>query len=121
GLGQGLRQCMILPIKSAIEAIDPCLEEADLTLGASRAKVFLRVTLPLSMPGVQSGVILVFVLAASAYVIPMLLGGGRVQTMATIIVQQLLGGLLWPFGAALALVLSCAVALLLVIFALVTR
>jgi len=112
---------MILPIKNAIEAIDPRLEEAARTLGATQAKVFLRVTLPLSMPGVQSGVILVFVLAASAYVIPMLLGGGRVQTMATIIVQQLLGGLLWPFGAALALVLSCAVALLLVIFALVTR
>jgi putative spermidine/putrescine transport system permease protein len=112
---------MILPIKNAIEAIDPRLEEAARTLGASRAKVFLRVTLPLSMPGVQSGVILVFVLAASAYVIPMLLGGGRVQTMATIIVQQLLGGLLWPFGAALALVLSSAIVVLLVIFGLVTR
>jgi len=83
--------------------------------------VFLRVILPLSMPGVQSGMILVFVLAASAYVIPMLLGGGRVQTMATVIVQQLLGGFLWPFGAALALVLAITVVLLLVLFAQVTR
>ena len=112
---------MILPIMNAIEAIDPRLEEAARTLGASRAAVFRRVILPLSMPGVQSGVILVFVLAASAYVIPMLLGGGRVQTMATVIVQQLLGGFLWPFGAALALVLSAVIALLLVIFALVTK
>src|SRR5262249_53965660 len=112
---------MILPIMNAIEAIDPRLEEAARTLGASRATVFLRVILPLSMPGVESGMILVFVLAASAYVIPMLLGGGRVQTMATVIVQQLLGGFLWPFGAALALVLSIVVVLLLVLFALVTR
>jgi len=112
---------MILPIMNAVEAIDPRLEEAARTLGASRATVFRRVILPLSMPGVQSGIILVFVLAASAYVIPMLLGGGRVQTMATVIVQQLLGGFLWPFGAALALVLSAAVALLLVGFALITK
>src|SRR5262249_49800323 len=112
---------MILPIMNAIEAIDPLLEEAARTLGASPAAVFRRVVLPLSMPGVQSGVILVFVLAASAYVIPMLLGGGRVQTMATVIVQQLLGGFLWPFGAALALVLSAAVVLTLVCFTLLTR
>jgi putative spermidine/putrescine transport system permease protein len=112
---------MILPIMNAIEAIDPRLEEAARTLGASQATVFCRVILPLSMPGVQSGVVLVFVLAASAYVIPMLIGGGRVQTMATVIVQQLLGGFLWPFGAALALVLSAAVTIALVGFTLLTR
>ncbi len=111
---------MILPIINAISGIDPRLEEAARTLGASRSKVFRRVILPLSMPGIQSGVILVFVLAASAYVIPMLLGGGRVQTMATIMVQQLLGSFLWPFGAAIALVLSCAVVLSLLAFALIT-
>jgi len=111
---------MVLPIINAIESIDPRLEEAASTLGASRMAVFRHVILPLSMPGVQSGVTLVFVLAASAYVIPMLLGGGRVQTMATVVVQQLLGGFLWPFGAALALVLSLAVVLVLVVFALAT-
>jgi putative spermidine/putrescine transport system permease protein len=112
---------MILPIMNAIEAIDPRLEEAARTLGASPVTVFRRVILPLSMPGVQSGIVLVFVLAASAYVIPMLIGGGRVQTMATAIVQQLLGGFLWPFGAALALVLSAAVTIALVSFTLLTR
>jgi len=61
------------------------------------------------------------VLAASAYVIPMLVGGGRVPTMATVIVQQLLGGFLWPFGAALALVLSAAVVLVLVGFIMLIR
>jgi len=112
---------MILPIMNAVEAIDPRLEEAARTLGASQVTVFRRVILPLSMPGVQSGVILVFVLAASAYVIPMLIGGGRVQTMVTVIVQQLLGGFLWPFGAALALVLSLAAILVLIGFTLLTR
>jgi putative spermidine/putrescine transport system permease protein len=107
---------VFLPIMNAIEGIDPRLEEAARTLGASQATVLRRVIVPLSMPGVQSGVILVFVLAASAYVIPMLIGGGRVPTMTTVIVQQLLGGFLWPFGAALALVLSAAVALVLVGF-----
>ena len=100
---------MILPLMNAIQSIDPHLEEAARTLGASRTRVFQRIVLPLILPGLQSGVILVFVLAASAYVIPMLLGGGRVQTLPTVMVQQLMGGLLWPFGAALALVLSFAV------------
>ena len=112
---------MILPIMNSIQSIDPRLGEAALTLGASDWKTFRRVTLPLSLPGVQSGVILVFVLTASAYVIPMLLGGGQVATTPTIVVQQLLGSLLWPFGAALALVLSMAVLTIIVLFALLTR
>lgn len=112
---------MILPIMNTIQGIDPRLEEAARTLGASQATVFRRVIFPLSMPGVQSGVILVFVLSASAYVIPMLLGGGRVQTMPTIVVQQLLGSFLWPFGAALALVLSVSVVVVLLFFVAATR
>jgi putative spermidine/putrescine transport system permease protein len=100
---------MILPLMNAVQSVDPHLEEAARTLGASRMRVFRRVVLPLIIPGLQSGIILVFVLAASAYVIPMLLGGGRVQTLPTVMVQQLMGSLLWPFGAALALTLSLAV------------
>ena len=73
------------------------------------------------MPGIQSGVILVFVLTTSAYVVPMLLGGGQVITMPTLVVQQLLGTLLWPFGAALALVLALAGMLAIWAFARATR
>src|SRR5262249_37564567 len=98
-----------LPLMNAVQSVDPHLEEAARTLGASRIRVFRRVVLPLIIPGLQSGIILVFVLAASAYVIPMLLGGGRVQTLPTVMVQQLMGSLLWPFGAVLALTLSLAV------------
>lgn len=112
---------MILPIMNSIQGIDPRLEEAARTLGAPRHAVFRRVVLPMSMPGVQSGVILVFVLTASAYVIPMLLGGGRVQTMPTVVVQQLLGSFLWPFGAALALVLSLSVFISVAAFSMLTR
>jgi putative spermidine/putrescine transport system permease protein len=112
---------MILPIMNGLQAIDPKLREAALTLGASQRRAFLRVTLPLAMPGVQSGVILVFVLSASAYVIPMLMGGGQVNTTPTIVVQALMGNLLWPFGAALALVLSLAVLTLIGLFGMATR
>jgi len=97
---------MILPLTGAIQSIDPSLESAARSLGASRRQVFARIVLPLSMPGIQSGTILVFVLAMSAYVTPMLLGGGSVQTMATLVVQQLVDAFLWPVGAALALILS---------------
>lgn len=97
---------MILPIMNTIQSIDPRYEEAARTLGASRWQTFSKVLFPLSLPGVQSGLILVFVLTASAYVIPAVLGGGRVQTMPTLIVEQLLGSLLWPSGAAMAMILA---------------
>lgn len=96
---------MVLPLVGAIQGIDPRLEEAARSLGASRASVFRKVLLPLSLPGIQSGTILVFLLGCGAYVTPMLLGAGRVHTTTTTVVQ-LLEQFLWPFGAALALVLA---------------
>lgn len=96
---------MILPLMGAIQGIDPRLEEAARSLGATRGKVFWRVLFPLSMPGVQSGCILVFILSCGAYVTPALLGAGRVHTMTTEVIS-LLDQFLWPFGAALALILS---------------
>lgn len=109
---------MILPIMNAVQGIDPRFEEAARTMGASRWKVFRHVLLPMSLPGIQSGVILVFVLSASAFVIPVLLGGGQVQTLTTVMVQQLMGSLLWPFGAALALVLAVTITIATVVFVL---
>lgn len=98
---------MVLPLMGAIQGIDPRLEEAARSLGASRTKVFRRVVLPLSMPGVQSGCILVFVLSCGAYVTPALLGAGRVHTLTTEVVTML-DQFLWPRGAALALILASA-------------
>lgn len=97
---------MILPLIGNIQSIDPNLESAGRSLGASRAKVFWRIFLPLSLPGIQAGSILVFVLTLSAYVTPVMLGGAQVRTMTVLVVQQLVDIFQWPTGAALALVLS---------------
>jgi ABC-type spermidine/putrescine transport system permease subunit I len=97
---------MVLPITNALRNIEPALEEASASLGATRWETFCRVTLPLSLPGVLAGVILVFVLAISAFVTPSLLGGQTVVLMPSIVIQQLIGAFAWPFGAALAMTLS---------------
>jgi putative spermidine/putrescine transport system permease protein len=107
---------MILPLVSTIQSIDPALEEAARSLGASRVKSFFRVTLPLSLPGIQSGTILVFMLTISAYVIPVLLGALRVKILPTIVIQMLIDAFLWPFGAALALILAAAGAISVFLF-----
>jgi putative spermidine/putrescine transport system permease protein len=96
---------MILPLMGAIQSIDPRLEEAARSLGASRWRVMRRVVLPLSMPGIQSGCILVFILSCGAFITPVLLGAGRVHTLTTEVVTML-DQFLWPRGAALALILS---------------
>jgi putative spermidine/putrescine transport system permease protein len=112
---------MVLPIMSAIQGIDPSLEAAARSLGASRAVAFRRVLLPLARPGIQTGSILVFVLAISAYVTPALIGGLRVKTMAVTVVDALIDTFQWPFGSALALVLSVVGATCVIVFARLTR
>ena len=97
---------MILPVMGAIQGIDPALDLAARSLGANRRRVVWRVLLPLSLPGVQAGSILVFVLAISAYVTPALIGGLRVKTVAVSVVDALIDTFQWPFGSALALGLA---------------
>jgi putative spermidine/putrescine transport system permease protein len=97
---------MILPLVGVIQAIDPNLEQAARSLGASRLTVFRRVILPLSWPGIQAGTILVFILTLSAYVTPVMLGGAQVKTMSILVVQNLMENFQWPVGAAQALILS---------------
>jgi len=112
---------MVLPIMGALQAIDPALEDAARSLGASPRRVFRRVVLPLALPGVQSGAILVFVLAVSAYVTPVLIGGMRIKTMAVIVVETLIDQFQWPLGSALALILSATATLAVVLFMRLTR
>jgi putative spermidine/putrescine transport system permease protein len=97
---------VILPLLGNLQAISPDLAMAARSLGASRVRTFFRITLPLSLPGIQAGTILVFVLSISAYVTPAMLGGAGGRTMSVLVVQYLIDNFRWPAGAALALILA---------------
>lgn len=111
---------MVLPINNALRNIPESLTEAAASMGASRMQVFRDVTLPLSFPGIQPGMILVYVLAVAAYVTPALLGGQMVSTMPTLIIGELTGTFQWPFGSALAITLSVSTVLVVLIFTMAT-
>ncbi|WP_428534867.1 ABC transporter permease [Rhodopila sp.] len=96
---------MVLPLASALAKIDPQLEDAARTLGAASWRVFWRVTLPLSLPGLAVGLTLVFSLTASSYVTPAILGGTSAQMLGNLIEQQITAVYDWPFGATVAVVL----------------
>lgn len=112
---------MVLPINNALRNINPAILEASESLGAGRIATFWKVIFPLSFPGVQPGVILVFVLATAAYVTPALLGGQMVSLMPTLVVQALVGSFDWPLGAALAVVMATASLIAVIVFSLATQ
>jgi putative spermidine/putrescine transport system permease protein len=112
---------MVLPITGALRATPGTLAEASEALGAGWLRTFWHVTLPLSFPGLQAGVILVFVLSVSAYVTPALIGGQGSAYLSLLMVQELTGAFAWPFGAALALVLAAAMLLCVLAFTLATH
>jgi ABC-type spermidine/putrescine transport system permease subunit I len=95
---------MVLPIANTLRQIDPSLTRAASGLGATPGATFRQVTLPLSMPGVAAGVLLVFVLALGFYITPAMLGGPREITLSMLIVQQV-NQLNWGYAAALSAVL----------------
>ncbi|WP_436644324.1 ABC transporter permease [Microbaculum sp. FT89] len=107
---------VILPLLGNLQAISPDLAAASRSLGASRMKTFLKVTLPLSLPGIQAGAVLVFVLSMSAYVTPAMLGGTGGRTMSVLVVQYLVDNFRWPAGAALALIMAATMLLAVVLF-----
>lgn len=96
---------MVLPVYSSIENLDFTLHEAAMDLGADRLDAFLAVTLPLSMPGVVAGSVLVFIPSVGAYVIPNLLGGPSSATIGNFIASQFGAAGNWPLGAAASFVL----------------
>ena len=103
---------MILPIYSVIVKLDYSLLEAARDLGANSAGVFRKVILPLSLPGVLSGITMVFVPSVSTFAISRLLGGGTQMLLGDLIEQQFLGGAYNPhLGAAISLVLMVVVVL----------
>ena len=100
---------MVLPLSAALGKINPAVEEAARTLGASSWSVFRRVTLPLSVPGLAVGATLVFSLTASSFVTPALLGGNFAKMLGTLVDELILVVLDWPFGGDIATLLTVLV------------
>ena len=107
---------MILPIYSVIVKLDHSLIEAARDLGANSVQVFRRVILPLSLPGVLSGITMVFVPSVSTFAISKMLGGGTEMLLGDLIEQQYMGGAYNPYlGAAISLVMMVIVVVCMVI------
>ncbi|MFD2355011.1 ABC transporter permease [Nonomuraea ferruginea] len=112
---------MVLPLYASIEKLDPQLREASANLGASAFTTFRKVTLPLTVPGVFTGCLFVFVPSFGNFVIPEMLGGGKSAMVGNLIRTEFLSARDWPFGSALALALIAVLLVLLVVQAWVTR
>ena len=100
---------MILSLYAVMRGIDPVMLRASESLGARPTQTFWRVFLPLSLPGLWSGCLLVFIMAVGFFITPALLGGGRVPMIATLIEAQVRGVLNWGVGSALGTLLLLAV------------
>ena len=105
GLIQYLLPFMILNIYVSLEGIDKSLAEAARSLGCTEWQAFREVTLPLSLPGVSAGCLLVFVLTSGTYLPPMILGGPGNEMIANLIFKRVIGTLDWPFGSAISVIL----------------
>jgi spermidine/putrescine transport system permease protein len=105
GLVYGWLPDMILPCFAAIDRFDFSLVEAAQDLYANRVKAFVRIILPLTLPGVVAGSILVFIPSLGAYVTPDLLGGAKSVMIGNVIYSQFMSARDYPFGAAISFVL----------------
>jgi spermidine/putrescine transport system permease protein len=99
---------MVLPLYATIERLDRSYLEASLDLGASQSRTFLSVTLPLTMPGIVSGIILVFIPCLGSFLTPDLLGGANAVMIGNVVERQFKAANDWPFGAALSFLLMYA-------------
>jgi spermidine/putrescine transport system permease protein len=104
---------VILAVYASLARLDRSLIEASADLGASGARTFLKVVLPLTLPGVAAGAVFVFVLSIGNFITPDLLGGGHVQMLGNLIYDQFLTARDWPFGAALSMLLIAVMMVLL--------
>ncbi len=105
GIVYGYLPLMVFPIYVSLERLDKRLLEAAADLGSPPWRSFLQVTLPLSMPGVATGCMLVFILLMGEFLIPAMLGGGKVFFVGNALVDLFLQSRNWPFGAAVAVAL----------------
>ncbi|ALA19008.1 MULTISPECIES: ABC transporter permease [unclassified Chelatococcus] len=99
---------MVIPVWTALQKLDPMVEAAAWTLGASRFSALRRVVMPQVSMGLLSGSLIVFGLSASAFAIPGLLGGRRLKMAATLVYDEYMHELNWPLGAAIAILVLVA-------------
>ena len=105
GIVYGYLPLMVFPIFVSLEKLDKTLLEASSDLGSSPLKTFMQITLPLSMPGIATGCMLVFILLMGEFLIPAFLGGGKVFFIGNALVDLFLQSRNWPFGAAVSVTL----------------
>jgi spermidine/putrescine transport system permease protein len=113
GLVYGYLPFMVLPLYATLERLDRSLVEAAADLGARPWTAFRRVILPLSLPGIRAGSLLVFVPCLGAYLTPDLMGGGKTAMIGNLVQNQFTAARDWPFGSALSIALMVVVMMLL--------
>ena len=116
GLFTNMLPFAVLPMYSSIEKLQKNLLEASYDLGANKVRTFLKVTLPLTFPGIFSAIILTFIPALGTYTVTDMLGGGKVLYIGNIIKNQFGATRNWPLGAALSVLLLVITALLIFIY-----
>ena len=116
GMIYSLLPFMILPIYVSIEQLDRRLLEAASDLGAAPFTAFRKITLPLTMPGVAAGTILVFISSLGMFVVPDVMGGAKSALVGNLIQNQFLSARDWPFGSALSIVLAVLSLLLIILY-----
>ncbi|HMK81793.1 MAG TPA: ABC transporter permease [Xanthobacteraceae bacterium] len=105
---------VVISVWASLQRLDPQIENAAVSLGASAVTVLRRIVLPQVMPGILSGSVVVFALAASAFATPAIIGGRRLKVASTLAYDEFLNTLNWPLGAAVAVLLLIAVAAIIV-------
>ncbi len=113
GLIYTLLPFMILPLYSTIEKLDTRLLDAARDLGANSWQIFWRILIPLTMPGIIAGCMLVFLPAMSLFYIPNILGGAKTMFVGNLIENQFLAARNWPLGASISIILSLLMGLML--------
>jgi spermidine/putrescine transport system permease protein len=116
GMVYALLPFMILPIYVSLEQMDKRLLEAASDLGAKPFTAFRKVTLPLTMPGVAAGSILVFISSLGMFVVPDVMGGAKSALIGNVIQDQFLAARDWPFGSSLSIILAILALLLIVLY-----